>query len=371
MTRKCNIVVAAWWVLSIIKGVYPQAGIIERERDRWALPSLAFQYWKIEDAKILQFCLPLTLIYPVNERLQVNVFMAPAHSSIQNGSSMSLSGLSDTRISGSYLFGSEKVLATFGVNLPSGKHALEVKETMVANTLSLRALDFQMPILGQGFEASLGVVGAQRFSGWVLGMGAGFLFRAPFAPIEHAQEKYNPGEEFTVSLGLDHPMRKQKKLMFDLSYTFYTADKIEDKDVFKSGNRFTAQAMAYLPTERIKWLVKIKDRIRGKNEMGYGELIPERQNSNGNELELSLLATIPYAPPLNLRGAVEAKFYSDNAYDIGGAKVVGGGFGISQKLSAMLWFDFDARLYFGSLNYGFDEAALFGFRAYTGLRLVL
>lgn len=371
MMRKGNIVIAAGLALYLFGSVYAQQGIFQRERDRWAMPTLAFQYWKVEDTKIYQFCLPLTLVYPVNERLQINVFMAPAHSSIQNGSAISLSGLSDTRISGSYLFGNEKALATFGINLPSGKHALDAEETIVANTLSLRALDFQMPILGQGFEASLGMVSAQRMSGVVLGLGVGFLFRAPFAPIKNAQEKYNPGEEITLSLGMDYPLRKQKKLMFDFNYTIYTADKIADKAVFKSGNRMTAHAMAYLPSERVKWFISVKDRVRGKNEMGYGNLIPERQNSNGNELELMLVATIPYTPQFNLRGAAEAKFYSNNAYDIGGATVVGGGFGLSQKLSAIVWFDFDARLYFGSLNYGFDEAGLFGFKAYTGLRLVL
>ncbi|MBN2356968.1 hypothetical protein JXO59_12705, partial [candidate division KSB1 bacterium] len=120
MTRKRSIVLATWLALFVVNALFAQGGIIERERDRLAMPTLYFQYWKVEDSKIYQFSLPLTLIYPVNDRLQINLFTSPAHSSIQNGTSVSLSGLSDTRLNGSYLFSSEKVLATFGINLPSG-----------------------------------------------------------------------------------------------------------------------------------------------------------------------------------------------------------------------------------------------------------
>jgi len=359
-------------LLSLPRTGYAQGGLIDRTRERMALPQVTCQYWTIEDTKILQLSLPISVVYPVNDRLLVNLNTSPAYNSVGDGESISLSGLSDTRLSGSYLFGGDRLLATFGVNLPSGKHALDLEETAVADTIALRALDMQTPILGQGFECTAGLVSAQRLSGLVLGYGAGFLFRSPFAPLKNAQEKYNPGEEFTLSLGIDYPMRQGRKLMFDANYTLFTADKIENDEVFKSGNRLTVQGMVYLPGEKYNWLINIKDRLRSKNEIQEGgKLIPERQNSNGNELEAAITTLMPVSQKLTARLGLEGRFYSNNAYDLGGAALVGIGAGARIRLAANVSLDADGRFYSGSMDTGSATANMTGFRLLTGLRIIL
>ena len=346
-----------------------QPAMLQRAREGTFLTSAVLQLWKVEEDNIRQVAIPLPFLYPVNEQLQLTIATAPAFSALGNAQSSSLNGFSDTRFGGSYLFRNEKLMATFGINLPSGKHALTAEEFQVANILALHAFDFTSPILGQGLDVSTGMVSAFPLSGMVAGLGAGFLLRGAFEPIENGSTKYNPGEEFTLSAALDYPLQQQKRVMLDAAYTLYSSDKIGSNKVFQSGNRITLQAMAWLPGRNFQLLFMIRDRIRARNKLSLGEkLIPERQNSNGNELELLAILTRPSGAFTTLRAAVEGKFYSNNAYDIGGATIGGLGGGLSRTFSPHLSLEMDARFYFGSLETGADGVSLTGLKATGGLK---
>ncbi len=349
-----------------------QSGVLERQSRGLASPALSFQWWKIEDTKIHQLAIPITFLYPVNEKLQLNLATSPAFSTLDSRGTTSLNGFSDARFSGTYLFKDDRFMATFGVNLPSGKHALKSEEFVVASVLALHAFDFMTPILGQGLDVSAGIASAHKTSTVVLGFGAGFLMRGAFSPIENASTKYNPGDEITFSVGVDYPMRQKKKLMFDVNYTLYTADNVEGDDVFQAGNRFSLQAMAFLPGERSTLLFTVRERIRAKNKLASGEdLIPERQNSNGNELQVLATLMLPQRQGWALRGTVEGRFYSNNAYEVGGATIGGGGIGAAYALSPQMTADVDARFYVGSMDTGFDQINVTGLRVLGGLKVRL
>lgn len=331
----------------------------------------SFQFWKAEEDKAQQFALPMTFVYPVNEKLRLNIATSPAFSGIQSGANADLNGLSDTRLSGSYLLGEDKYLLTFGVNLPSGKHSLKPEEFTVANILAVHALDFQVPILGQGMDLSGGVVMAQRFSSFVMGVGVGYLMRGQFKPIVDSDYKYNPGDELSFSLGLDRPLNRRSKLMFDASYTLYGKDAANGIEVFKAGNRLMLQALYYTSGEFMSYVVLLRNRIQGKNELGSGTLIPERENSNGNELELSAIGSLALSRKTSVRAAVEGKLFSDNAYQRGGATVGGIGGGLTKSLFSSLLFDADFRFYLGTLNLGTKNVSLLGLKVSAGFKIYL
>jgi len=356
--------------LSLVTISGSQTKLFERYQARLFAPAAGIQYWSIEENSVHQLAVPLTLVAPFNEKLQATLSTAPALSGYHAGSTLSLNGLSDMRISGSYLFGEEKAMATFGVSLPTGKHALKSDEFLVANILALHALSFDVPILGQGLDATAGMVTARRFNGWVAGLGAGYVMRGAFEAIENATAKYDPGDEINFSLALDKPLGRRNKLMFDANYTIYGTDRMSGEEVFKAGNRFTLQAMLQVPGEGLSWLFSVRDRIRSKNEIGSGTLIPERQNSNGNELEISGQGSLPLNSLTSVHGVVEGRLYSNNAYDIGGAHIVGVGGGYRRKLSSHLHLDSDLRFYIGSLDYG-EDLSVKGFRGWVGLKMVL
>lgn len=236
-------------LLSCISVLYAQPTLFERQQARLLAPAASIQYWSIEEDAVHQIAVPVSFIVPVNEKLQLNLATSPAFSGYSSDGSISLNGLSDTRLSGSCLFGEDKFMATFGVNLPSGKHALKSDEFLVANILALHALNFDVPILGQGLDVTAGVVMAERMGDWVLGLGVGYLMRGPFEYFENATAQYNPGDEVNVSVGIDKPLGRSNKLMMDANYTVYGTDTVSGADVFKAGNRVTLQTMLYLPKD--------------------------------------------------------------------------------------------------------------------------
>lgn len=372
LRRSASLLLLFLCLTASLPALQAQPAMLQRAREGTFAPTAALHWWSVEGDQARQIAIPVTFLYPVNEQLQLTLATGPAFSTLVSGESMSLNGLSDTRFGGTYLFQDDKLLATFGVSLPSGKHALEGDEFYVANVLALHAFDFTTPILGQGLDFSAGIASAWPLSRLVVGAGAGFLLRGAFEPIVKATDKYNPGEEFTINLAVDYPLRQQRKLMADVNYTIYTADKIGATSVFQAGNRLTLQAMAWFPGETTGLLLMVRDRIRAKNSLASGEeLIPERQNSNVNELELMAMVSLRRGVKTTWRGVVEGKLYGNNAYDLGGATVGGAGIGISRELSPALSLELDSRFYTGSLETGYDPAHLLGVKVSGGVKVKL
>ena len=348
-----------------------QTNVPDLQQNKIGSAGASFQFWHADRDQVRQLSVPVTFVFPVNERLRLDVATSPAFSGIETGGTANLGGPSDTRISGSYLLAEEKFLLTFGVNVPSGKSALKPEEFSVAGILALHALDFQVPILGQGVDVSGGFVMAQRLSGFVLGIGAGYLMRGSFKPVFDSGYEYNPADEISFSLGVDRPLSRRSKLMFDASYTLYGDDAANGTSVFKSGDRITLQALYYTSGELMTYVLSVRNRMQGKNELGSGTLIPERENSNGNELELNGIASLGLSRKTSLRGALEGKLYSDNAYKRGGATVGGIGGGLSKSIGSSLVFDADFRFYLGKLNVGTREVNLLGAKVFGGFKIYL
>lgn len=329
----------------------------------------SFQYWNAGNDLSQQLAIPFSVIIPIGDNLRFNVSTAPAFSGIQTGGTATLGGMSDTRLSASYMTSNQKFLFTCGANFPTGKCALSNDEFAVANVLAIHALDFQSPTLGQGLDLSAGVITAHRLAGFVMGAGVGFLRRGVFDPFADVEYRYDPGDEISFSLGVDKGISRYGKFMLDASFTTYTPDVAGGNKVFKAGDRLTLQATAYLPGEFWSFVLSARDRIQAKNEAGTGTLIPERENSNGNELELDAIIALALSRKTTLRAAIEGKIFSDNDYGTGGANVVGFGGGFSQVIFSHLSFDFSGRYYLGSLSTAGGSVQLNGVKVFGGFNL--
>lgn len=329
------------------------------------------QYWRAGNDQAYQVAVPITFIYPVSDRLRFDVSSSPSFSGLKAAKSSRLNGMSDTRLRGSYVLGENAFMFTFGANLPSGKNLLSGEELTVANVLSIHALNFQTPLLGQGLDASAGFIMARPLAGFVLGLGAGYLMRGQFKPFADFDLKYNPGDEVSFSLGLDRSLNRQDKLMLDLGYTIYTEDTSNDTKVYQAGNKFTAQAMAYFPGEVWTFVVSALERYRGKNKIGSDNLTPERLNSNGNEFELTGMVILAMNRRTSFGGILEGKFYSNNAYGFGGANVGGVGVSYGLKLSHSIQLDAGFRYYMGRYNASLKNVNLLGIKLLTGLKIYL
>ncbi|MBN1999517.1 hypothetical protein JW935_18325 [candidate division KSB1 bacterium] len=324
-------------------------------------------YWQAKSDRAFQFVIPVSLVWPVNDRLTLDVTMSPSANQINTSKSTALSGLSDSRVRGAYVFGDDRFLLTCGLNLPTGKSKLTWDELNAANVLAMQPLDFILPVLGQGLECNTGLVMAQRFKKLVVGFGAGFLYRGKYRPYSESDYDYDPGEEVSVSVAFDFPIGRQNKFMLDLIYTSYGADRAEGTDVFQAGARVTAQAGVFLPSEYVDFQVGICNRWRAKNKIGSEELTPERLNSNGNKLDLLSMASMPLSRKTKLFALLDGKIYSNNDYDYGGATICGFGGGFTRIVSQNVQYQMDMRLYVGSLDTGAEKVNLTGIKFLTGL----
>lgn len=341
------------------------------QSDPFASGGLSFEYWKVEDDNITQFALPVTYILPYSPQLKLFAMTSPAFSNWEN----TYSGLSDIKLGGHYLTKDNNYLITFGLNLPTGKNALDSEEYQIANVLTMPAFNFRVPSLGQGLDLQLGISTAKQMGDYILGAGITYLYKGSYEPYANITGDYNPGDELSFTLGAERDvtfLNKKMKLTGDMMYSIYMKDEFEDVDRFKAGNRLLIQLMSQFNMDQINMVILLRDRIRGKNERTTGtSLEPEKENSNANQFEIMAIGSYPYAEDLRIKGVLDIKLYSENDYGYGGATLLGLGGGGDYKFSSNLTITGDCRFYFGSIKTISNNASALGFKLYGGIQYIL
>lgn len=318
---------------------------------------VSFEYWSSGDDKISEWVLPLMIRYAASDRLNITLINQPTVAKLQRpAKDYSLSGLTDTRLGLSYLFGGEQFLATAGLNLPTGQTALNAEELSVAQVIPLHALGLRTTYFGGGLDLSAGLSAALPFGDWVLAAGVGVVYKGNFKPVAGSGE-YAPGEELSLTVGMDRSFGEESKFLADATYTLYTTDTFEKTDYFKAGPRLLLEARYYLPWQSLKMCVIVRDRIKGKNQVlqedpktSLFKLREEAANSHGNELDLIAQGTYSMSERTNIDALLQAKTYSTNELDANGATIFGIGGGWRRELSSHLRLDAGATFYFGSLK---------------------
>ncbi|GAB4381478.1 MAG: hypothetical protein Kow0042_32010 [Calditrichia bacterium] len=335
---------------------------------------LFYQTWSSEnDDRVSEWILPITYILPVNRQLSLDFSNIPTMASL-SGVDKNLSGLTDTRIRFSYVTMNDKMLITGGISLPTGKSQLEAQEFNIASALAINALDFRIPTLGQGLDLKFSAAFAQEFGSVVLGGGVGYLSRGAFKPYKGSDLEYNPGDEFTLTLGMDKNFEmggNPAKLMADFSYTLYGADKSDNTETFKSGNKLFFEIRSLFKFNSADMLVFARNRSKGKNERGLGSLSTESSNSNGNQLDLGTIGYFPLGPTTRMKGLFDTKIYSKNEYETNGAFVMGIGSGFEFQLSERFVIDTQFKFLKGSLKNRKSSTGITGIEAGAFLILQL
>ncbi|MBN2413008.1 hypothetical protein JXQ31_15075 [candidate division KSB1 bacterium] len=336
------------------------------------LTGLSFETWKAKDDRITQFALPITFIYPVQDRMRIDVITSPAVSTLSSGESFSLGGLSDTRIRGHYLTENEKFLYTFGIVLPTGKNSLNAEEFNVANALTIHAFDFKVPNLGQGMDINLGVATAFEYGEYIVGAGLSYLKKNNYKPFNDFDFDYLPGDEYTFTAGAERNITlfgKDSRVTGDAVFTIYESDKGNDEKIFKSGSRLLLQTSAFIKFSNFDMLVFLREKIKGKNKTGIGDAFEkERKNRNGNEFEISGQALLPAQNGRQIIGLLDIKLYGNNQYNTGGATLFGLGGGYRMKINEQLFLDGSLRFYFGSITNASESTGITGIKLNGGIR---
>lgn len=226
-----------------------------------------YQQYQDGDLHLAEFSTALTAYLPVgrNAGLSLRAGQAQASGDVEN-----LGGLTDIQMAGTYYqaLGRASIVGGLTLNLPSGKQALTPAEFQTLVLLSRTVYDFQTPTLGQGFGAATSLTLALSLNDrMVIGGGVSYQYRGAFEPVAEMQAAYDPGDEITLTAGVDVQLAPHMVLSGDVSYTTYGTDAVGEEDVFAAGSKIAVRA-AY----RAQWgertlTVQAQHRSRGKSDL--------------------------------------------------------------------------------------------------------
>ncbi len=236
--------------------------------------SAIYQTWEDEGNNFSELSIPLYVYYPFSRTLSLTILGQQANAS--GDEFESLNGFSDTQFNFSYFLESSNLVINSGINLPSGKKELTVEEFQTSKMLSLNHFNFRTPNFGQGLNINLGATWAHPLSkNLVIGIGGSYQLKGAYRPISGLKADYKPGDEILITSGFDIAFSKITSLSIDGIFTTYSADKYNNKEVYKAGNKisFAAQFKHYIGYNDF-WLF-LRYRIRAKSRLPIAGTLTE------------------------------------------------------------------------------------------------
>lgn len=314
--------------------------------------SLVLQYWSIEtfDDLISEATVPIQVIYPVRENLNLQINHFPALSQFGTAS---MAGVSDTWIRTTYSFANDNAMASFGIGIPTGKTELDSMETILAKMLSQQSFKFQLPVYGTGLTLSGGGMYAYPVNDkFTVGGGVNFVYRGKYdyKYFPFYIKNYDPGDQIGLNLGLDYMINESFRSTADFVYNYYTADKADGEKIFASGPRIMIKLGGqYQSGDNIYWLSAIYQ-TKGKNQimdMVTDKMEAEENNSNIIIRELHLGGKFMLNESASVSVIGEVRSYVENELHHDWVDLAGGGFIGEYMISETLSVFTGIKMYFG------------------------
>ncbi len=192
--------------------------------------------------KISQFSLPIVFAIPFTERISVDISTAYANSdvSVDDSTTSSINGLTDTQIRANFAFGGQALVFTVGVNLPTGQYSVPEDQQEAAGQIGNDFLNYPISSMGNGFAGTGGIAYARPMGQWNLGFGASIRKSAQFAAFEVASTefRFTPADEYRGRLSADRPVG-DGQVSLGLTYSVFGED-FADSTTYSTGDRFIA-----------------------------------------------------------------------------------------------------------------------------------
>ncbi|HET9004855.1 MAG TPA: hypothetical protein VFN39_12705 [Gemmatimonadaceae bacterium] len=195
---------------------------------------------------ISQLVTPIAVVVPIGERFSFDIATAWARSKVEvkgdPAAPSTISGLTDTQLRGSYVFGEDAVVLTAGVSLPTGQSTANAKQFVAAQSISNDFLLFPIGTMGAGLGATGGIALARPIGAWNVGLGGSYRHSADFAPFEYndgQKAHYQPGNELRARIGVDRSFGASSA-MLGATYSSFGDDKAAGA-TFNTGNRVVFQ----------------------------------------------------------------------------------------------------------------------------------
>lgn len=252
-----------------------------------------------------EWTVPITAYVPVGP-VALDVYTAWMHGTVTlrgaGAPSQSLDGFTDTYVRGAVRLAGDALLATVGVNVPTGRTTLNAAQLGVVEVLGTPALRYQTPVLGTGWGGTTGLVYTMRAGTWSWGFGASYEYRGQYSPAQAqalglgtGNVDLRPGQAVRLSVGTDG-LVGQSAMSMSLASTFYTQDRVglsaggAPPAPITLGPMFTGEWQLRAAAGTFRELTVFAfDRYRLQYSRGGAHV----HGTDGNELELGATGSIP------------------------------------------------------------------------------
>jgi hypothetical protein len=194
------------------------------------------------DATISQLAVPLFVTIPVGERLTFDVGTSYASSRvISAGTTSEITGLTDTEVRGNLTLGSDLVVLTAGINLPTGTSSVTPEQLAAAGLIGNDFLAFPISNMGTGLALTGGLAVARSMGDWNVGLGGAVRRSTAYQPydIPGSTLRFQPGNEYRARVGVDRAVGAGQVAM-GLTYSAFGMDDAGGS-VYNTGDRVIAQ----------------------------------------------------------------------------------------------------------------------------------
>jgi hypothetical protein len=196
---------------------------------------------------ISEFIAPIFVVIPVSSMLTFDVGTAYARARVTpNGASTeqtsTVNGLTDTQIRANWSLGTDFVVLTAGLNIPTGHETATEAEQLAAFRIGSDFLAFPISNMGTGFGATGGIAIARPIGSWNLGFGGSLRQSSPYEPFvanTSARPRFQPGNEYKARVGLDHPFGTGR-VAVGFTYSKFGNDDIGGS-IYNTGDRYIGQ----------------------------------------------------------------------------------------------------------------------------------
>lgn len=196
---------------------------------------------------ITEIAAPVFVLVPITPTFSIDLGTSYVSSHVQqtlNGKSTTsdISGLTDTQVRGTYTIGTDFVVLTAGVNLPTGQSRVAPNQVIAAGLIASDFLAFPITNMGTGFGGTGGVAVARPLGDWNLGFGASMRYSAqydPYAAPSGTPLHYQPGNEYRGRVGVDRAFGTGR-IAAGVTYSKFGNDNIGGS-IYNTGDRYLTQ----------------------------------------------------------------------------------------------------------------------------------
>lgn len=211
---------------------------------RLAPQFLQYQIKSPSNETISELAIPAFVSIPFGASFTMDVGTAFAKARVSNGSTVSeISGLTDTQIRGNLTLGSDFIILTGGVNLPTGQSSVTLDQLTAAGRIGNDFLAFPISNMGTGLAATGGIAIAQPLGDWNIGFGGAMRKSQTYDPFSIPGQtlRFTPGDEYRIRVGADRAI-SSGRLSVGLTYSKFGQDDAGGS-VYSTGNRLIAQTI--------------------------------------------------------------------------------------------------------------------------------